>query len=522
MFPGGGLVWAEWQRVRKALGIGLALQVAVIAFILGRRLTADGVPVSDSVTLGSFAVAVYLIAVLLLAQSTPREMRFSIPRRYYLLPIGTARLVFWLFAFRLSAVLFTAVLGAAGNVLAGAESDTWLTPLLGFAVVFAVLQTLVWLAPWAGHWATYTISLLVLGPIAAFIHTRYGALLPDQSLQGIVLSIGCVCASYIISCLAIRSLRSSGQARSRFAGGSLQTAAVHPGRSHSFTHPALALSWFEWRDTSSSVTVFFAGLLLAMTSLLHIGSCLEKIGGGEADFQRQWMNGFFLLLSTAVLARLWMGTQRVLHSRRGPDGYLHRLPLGDADLAERKIVNAVIAVLAWSAVLVAGTITLSALAQWVSSRSVASVLPAEPMWAFLPIILVSTWVAYWQGGLVLLGTMGFLAVTWMLKEFAPTAVFDTAASPATGLFAATSLCAAVAAPSFLRAWRYRLLSVRDLSLCVGAMAGICFVYTFLFRTCGFLEAFTDIKLWLFSGALSLLAVSPFAAAPSAVCRARHR
>lgn len=522
MFPSRGLVWAEWQRVRKALGVGLALQVAAIAFILWRRLTADGVPVSDSVTLGSFAVAVYLIAVLLLAQSTPREMQFAIPKRYYLLPIGTARLVFWLFAFRLLAVLVAAGLVTAGNVLAGTESEAWLMPLLGFAVAFAVLQTLVWVAPWAGQWVTYTISLLVLGPVAAFIHTRYGVLLPDQTLHGIVLSIVCVCASYIVSCLAIRSLRSSGQARSRFARVPLLTAAVRPGRSHSFTYPALALSWFEWRDTSSSVTVFFAGLLLAMTSLLHIGSCLEAIGGGEADFQRQWMNGFFLLLSVAVLARLWMGTRRVLNTRRLPDGYLHRLPLGDAGLAQRKIVNAVIAVLTWSAILVAGTITLSALAQWASSRSVASVLPAEPMWAFLPILLVSTWVAYWHGGLVLLATMGFLALTWMLKEFAPAAVPDGSASTEMGLLAATSLCAAIAVPTFVRAWRFCLLTVRDLCLCAAALAAICLACTYLFRACGFLEAFTDFELWLFSGELSLLAVSPFAAAPSAACRARHR
>lgn len=516
-----GLLWSEWRRMRKPLGLGLTLQVGAVVCIVWRQSATDG-GVREGLAFWSFAVAVCLFMALLLSQSSSSEMRFTIPRRYYLLPIGTVQLVFWLFFHRLAVLLTTTGLATVAYAFTSPQPGSWLTPLLGFVVAFSALQALVWIAPWVGAWTTYTFAVFALGPAAMVLYSRYEPLLPGHRDRAIAFSVLCVAASFVLSCLALRSLRSSGPMRGGFAVVGPVCAGFNFCRPRAFASEAQALTWFEWRNADASITIFFSGLLLAMNGLLHIGSYLEAAAGGEIHVERQWMNGLFILLSTAVVARIWMGTRRISQSRRMRGGFLHRQPLDDRDLARGKIASAAYAVLTWSAVLLGGTMAMLALTQWLSLQSIVSIMPTDPLWAFLPIILMFTWVAYWEGWLIVVLCLGLFSVAWALEDFLPLSAHYASASPEHGLLLAVVSSAVMAVFWFINAHRRGLLPMRVLSMFALATAGVCCLSAYSLRTCGFFEPFDGSELWAFCGALSLLAMSPFATAPLAVYHARHR
>ncbi|MBI5095421.1 MAG: hypothetical protein HZB26_23685 [Candidatus Hydrogenedentes bacterium] len=518
---GSGLLWAEWRRTRKALGIGLTLQVGGIVYIIWRRLAGGG-DLGGGLAFWSSCVAICVFMVLLLSQSSSSEMRLAIPRRAFLLPISTTRLVSWLFFYRLAALLTTAGLATVARALTTAPTEAWLTPLIGFVVVFSALQALVWIAPWAGTWTTYTLAVFAFVPGAIVLYSRYEPHLPDHRARAIAFSAFCVAASFVVCCLALRSLRSGGRVRGGYATVRPLGARFNLGRSRFFASETRALSWFEWRNDRATATLFFLGLLLAMNGLLHLGSYLEISGGAELDLERQWMNGLFLLLATAVLARFWIGTRGVLQARRAPGGFLNRHPLDDIDLARGKIAGAAYVVLLLSAVVVGGTAILLALTQWLTVHSIVSITPTAPLWAFIPIILAFTWVAYWQGWLIVALCAGLFSAAWALKEFEPVSALYAGASPEHGLLFAVVLNTSVVIPSSMNAYRCGLLSGRALCLLALATAGISCVCASCLRTCGFFETFRSFELWTFCGALSLLAMSPFATAPLSVYYARHR
>lgn len=515
-----GLLWAEWRRMRKPLALGLTLQVGFIACILWRQSATDA-GAREELAFWSFAVAVALLFVLLLSQSSSNEMRLSIPRRYYLLPMGTVQLVFWLFFHRLAVLLTTAGLATLAYAIAAARPEAWLMPMLGFVASFSVLQALVWIAPWVGNWSAYAFSVFALGPIVVFLYARFEPLLPNHTGRAIALCILCVTASFVLSCLGLRSIRSSGHTHGGGAAFRSVCAGFNFGRLRAFASEAQALTWFEWQDADANVTIFFSGLLLAMDGLLHSGGYFEATGGAENPFERQWTNGFFLLLSTAILARIWTGTRRISRLRRRPGGFLNRHPLDDSDLACGKIASAAYAVLTWFAVLVGGTVAMSALTQWLSSQSIAPILPPDPLWAFLPIMLVSAWIAYWEGWLIVVLCLGVFSVAWALEGFLPVTARYASVSSDHAFLLAIVLSAVTVAPSFAKGCRCGLFSVRVLSLFALAIGSIGCLSAYFFRACGFFETFDGPEFWAFCGALSLLTMSPFATAPLAVYRARH-
>mgnify|MGYP006871789522 CR=1 FL=1 len=163
-----------------------------------------------------------------------------------------------------------------------------------------------------------------------------------------------------------------------------------------------------------------------------------------------------------------------------------------------------------------------ALTRWRSLQSTVSIMPTDPLWAFLPIMLVFTWVAYWEGWLILVLCLGLFSVAWALEDFLPVTAHYASASPKYGLLLAVVLSAVMTAPSFMNAHRYGLLSMRVLSLFALATVGACCLGAYFLSACEFFETFDGSELWAFCAALLLLAMSPFSTAPLAVYHARHR
>ena len=518
---GYGLLWAEWKRTRKALILAMTMQVCILThgiwphFAFSRFLL-------DVSPLWSLAAAICLFAVLLVSQHDSGELRFAVPRRCYLLPVDTFQIVFWLYLFRLTIVLATSAMAAASYIPSASSAAARSALMMGFVAAYAAIQALVWLAPCIGSRPLSYIFLFVLGTAAVLLYVRYASHIPGTIAWRFGFSALLVMVSYGLSYVSLGLLR-SGEAIHR-GGGSAKTlrASFDTGGTLSFYSKTQALFWFEWRSNVAKVALFFSVLLLAMDGLLHVGSYFESLGGADAHLESFWISGFVMLVSAAVLARIWIGTRRLSQMRRLPGTYLHRQALDDIDLAHGRIMSIACAVSVWTLVFVAGTIAMTAFTQWLSSRAILHVVPSYPLWAFIPLATVVTWVAYWQGWLIVALCLGLLPGAWGLQHFAPSVSEYASLSPERIAVFATELGAVLAVFSFAGA-RYRgLLTWRTHSLFAFLAAGASCLGVTLIRSCQFLESSEGAELWTLCGALSLLAMSPFATVPLAVHQARHR
>ncbi|MFA6239956.1 MAG: hypothetical protein WC655_03460 [Candidatus Hydrogenedentales bacterium] len=518
---GYGLLWAEWKRTRKALILGMTMQVCILAHGIWPHFAFSRFLLEVS-PLWSLAVAICLLTVLLVSQHASGELRFAIPRRSYLLPVDTFQIVFWLYLFRLTMVLATSAMAAASGTSSASSAAARPALVMGFVAAYAVIQALVWLAPCIGSRPLSYLFLFVLGTAAVLLYVRYASRIPSATAWRIGFLSLLVTVSYGLSCISLGLLR-SGEAMYR-GGGSAKTlhGAFDTGGTLSFYSKTQALFWFEWRSNVAKVALFFSVLLLAMDGLLHVGSYFESLGGADAHLERLWISGLFLMVSAAVLARIWIGARRLSQMRRLPGRYLHRQALDDTDLAHGRIMSIACAVSMWTVVFVVGTVAMSALTQWLSSRAILHVFPSYPLWAFIPLATVFTWVAYWQGWLIVALCLGLLPGAWGLQHFAPSVSEYVSLSPERIAIFATMLGAMLAVFSFAGA-RYRgLLTSRTLCLFALLATGASCLGVTLLRSCQFLEGSKGAELWTLCGALSLLAMSPFATAPLAIHRVRHR
>ncbi len=518
---GYGLLWAEWKRTRKPVMLAVTMQVCIFAYIVWPHSSFAKFP-QEVLPLWSLAVAICLLTVLLVSQHGSGELRFAVPRRCYLLPVDTYRIVFWLYLFRVTVVLVTSALVAASYTPSRPDSAARPALMMGFVAAYATIQALVWLAPCMGSRPLSYLFLVVLGSAAVLLYVRYAPQIHGAIAWRFGFSTLLVAVSYVLSCISLSLLR-SGEAMYR-GSGSANTwrAPFNTGGTRDFYSTTQALFWFDWRNNVAKVALSFSALLFAMNGLLHVGSYFESLGGADAPVERLWMSGLFLLISAAVLARIWIGTRRLSQMRRVPGGYLHRQALDDKDLAYGRIASIACAVSVWTGVFVVGTVAMTAFSQWLSSQAILHVVPSYPLWAFIPLAVAFTWIAYWQGWLIVALCLGQLPAAWALQHFAPSLGEYESLSPERIAVFATELAAVLAVISFAGA-RYRgLLTLRSLCLFAFLAAGASCLGALLLQSCQFLEGYKGAGLWTLCGALSLLAMSPFAAVPLAVHQARHR
>lgn len=328
-----------WEECRVGGAIAATCAIMSIPFMLiyqwmnmpHARALQDSLLVS-----GVFAVPFVTALLLVFSPDYSGELVGGFSKRIMRLPIPTWAAVLVPLAMRTVFVLLSAAVSFLCCYLIFGQAPGIQVALL-FACIYLAIQTADWMrAPISG----LSSALLLLALVVVYITFRYlddtiSAVLATQSQAIIALFVFTACVSLIAYGFSVASV---GAARvGRRAGIPEiwewpQRITKHwPARSHAFSSPLSAQTWFELRRTAWIIPAVTFGVWALAAFLISINS------PGNASMDT---TGAVLIFGTFLLGAIVHGARTgVLGIRRqtGNPGFHFLQPLTDAGLAQARI-----------------------------------------------------------------------------------------------------------------------------------------------------------------------------------------
>ncbi|GMW01565.1 MAG: hypothetical protein AMXMBFR84_27020 [Candidatus Hydrogenedentota bacterium] len=512
---GYGLFWSEWRRTRKGLCLVIITQLACLVFVAARP---------DASYWPLFAIG--FVPLLFMAHLLGRERMLvsealSIPRWAFRLPAGASEIVFWLLLYRLAALFPLTVLSAIPfhSGVAIGRNSLFMYPIL--LPVFLVIQIAAWILPAAG--VRPRLALLAIayafGVFVLLSYFRDGVV---HSLPGnAAFTLGSTVVAFSIAVYAAFTLRSNGTSRGWYTLFRFSPYWTGRGQGHVFSTRTQALTWFTRQGVVGRLTVFLSFAIILSAAIINVGSLFEGIEDAVHYRETVWTAGLFMVITMAGIVGTVSLALEQGYSRRG-HGFLVRQPVPESAIALGKFVFATQAILLWGCILVAAYGALALFLLWWSFGAVLNPLPPHPIWAFAPLLLVASWVSYWQVYVLFSSWMAVNSVGYIASALAPEVARGFWAAPGREVPATACLGALVMLIVFAFAHRRGVIGLPTIAASFAVCLLLSVLGVFSIRACGYLDTWDIGKLTVFCAAVSVLAVGPFASVPAYIHVLRHR
>lgn len=270
--PTAALIWEQWRQVRLPVCFGFLLTVLASWWLHFIRTTIH-ISKSDWIGFSTGMAGLMLtlvMAVLLFAHSSPRDLRMGLPARMLILPVSIQCIAVLQIGFRLAVVgLFSLSLGLSLTLIdrdyADSVSSLVGASLLCYSYASAVASTIGKRSPVAGFVTIVLTIMPVLATVAA-TQDRFSPNSGDRFFVFCAFAALCIAVSFV----GIASTRNALSIAKLLSAGSLSLAM---GKS-----PAAANTRAPFAFESRRIRWMFPCFTAALISTLGISIIIENLG----------------------------------------------------------------------------------------------------------------------------------------------------------------------------------------------------------------------------------------------------